>query len=288
MKNSDEAWSGKSRGGAFGHRFFVFLISRIGIRAAYAFLSLVVIYFIPFAPKATRAVWKYNRRILRYNVAQSAFKLYLHYYRFGQTIIDKIAILNGLGDRYSFEFDRYEELLQVLDRGPATVIGAHVGCWEIGSRFFGDYAERLNVVMYDADYRRIKEAVRGMETPYKIIPVNEGGLESLLKIKAAVNRGEYVCFQGDRYVSGQQTFEAEFMGHRALFPQGPFLISSKLKTPVIIYFALRERGMKYRFVFTVLEGGLSERDTFERYLKELSEVVEKYPQQWFNFYDVWH
>ncbi len=43
-------WSGRSRGGGFGHRFFIFLVRRAGIGFAYGFLALVVVYFIPFAP----------------------------------------------------------------------------------------------------------------------------------------------------------------------------------------------------------------------------------------------
>lgn len=88
MANNDKRWSGRSRGGSFGYGFFIFLMNVFGIRAAYAFLSLVVVYFIPFAPRATRAVWFYNRRILRYGVFRSAVKLYAHYYALGQTIID--------------------------------------------------------------------------------------------------------------------------------------------------------------------------------------------------------
>ena len=89
MANNDKRWSGRSRGGSFGYGFFIFLMNVFGIRAAYAFLSLVVVYFIPFAPRATRAVWFYNRRILRYGVFRSAVKLYAHYYALGQTIIER-------------------------------------------------------------------------------------------------------------------------------------------------------------------------------------------------------
>ncbi|MFR4236874.1 MAG: hypothetical protein ACLT1W_11990 [Alistipes onderdonkii] len=38
------------RGGGFGYNFFILLMKVAGIRSAYAFLSLVVVYFIPFAP----------------------------------------------------------------------------------------------------------------------------------------------------------------------------------------------------------------------------------------------
>ena len=48
-----ETWKGKTRGGTFGYMFFIYMIRCLGITAAYGFLSLVVLYFIPFAPKAT-------------------------------------------------------------------------------------------------------------------------------------------------------------------------------------------------------------------------------------------
>ena len=47
-----ETWKGKTRGGTFGYMFFIYMIRCLGITAAYGFLSLVVLYFIPFAPKA--------------------------------------------------------------------------------------------------------------------------------------------------------------------------------------------------------------------------------------------
>ena len=47
-----ETWKGKTRGGTFGYMFFIYMIRCLGITAAYGFLALVVLYFIPFAPKA--------------------------------------------------------------------------------------------------------------------------------------------------------------------------------------------------------------------------------------------
>lgn len=257
------------------------------MRSAYLFLAFVAIYFIPFAPKATAAIWRYNRRILKYGVLKSAIYIYLHYFTFGQTIIDKIAINSGLGARYKFEYDNYEEFLKILDRGETIIIGAHVGCWEIGAQFFGDYASRLNVVMYDAEYEKIKSVVQRMDIPYKIIPINEGSIESLIRIKQALSAGEYVCMQGDRYLDKSGAMRVNFMGHDALFASGPTLMASKFKTPVVYYFAMRERGMKYRFIFKSVEGGLTQEELMNIFIEEFEGVVRRYPQQWFNFYDVW-
>jgi predicted LPLAT superfamily acyltransferase len=287
MQSNKNEWSGKSRGGSFGYKFFIFMIRQFGVRAAYAFLSLVVIYFIPFAFKSTKAIWKYNRRILKYNRIKSVLKLYQHYYLFGQTLIDKLAITNGLASQFKFEFENYDQFLAQLNQGASIMIGAHVGCWEIGSEFFGDYASKLNVVMHDNEYQKIKELVQSSKSGYKIIAINEGSIESLLKIKQAIDKGEYVCFQGDRYIDKSTTHPVLFMGMEALFPIGPSLLASKFDVPVIFYFAMRERGMRYRFIFHTVAPGLSPKEILNLYVSELEKVMKRYPQQWFNFYDVW-
>lgn len=289
MSSNSQAkqWSGKSRGGALGYAIFVFLIKRLGIQTAYFMLIFVVGYFVPFAPKATSSIWRYNRRILHYGVVKSIVKLYQHYYSFAMTLVDKIAIVNGLSHKYKFEFDNYDEFLNCLDRGSVVMIGGHVGCWEIGAQFFGDYASKLNVVMFDGEYEKIKEKVDTSKFGYKIIPVNEGGIESLLKIKQAIDNGEYVCFQGDRFDENAASQKVNFMGCDANFPTGPSLVASKFKTPIIFYFAMRESGRRYRFIFKVLEPGFSQKEVLDSYLDAFEGVVHHYPQQWFNFFDLW-
>ncbi len=280
-------WSGKSRGGSWGHQFFVITIRTLGVRSAYLFLAFIAIYFIPFAPKATAAIWRYNRRILGYGTLKAALYIYIHYYTFGQTIIDKIAINSGLSHKYLFEYENYNDFLEVLNQGETIILSAHVGCWEVGSQFFGDYASKLNIVMFDAEYQKIKDAIQGMGVKHKIIPINEGSIESLVRIKQALSQGEYVCMQGDRYLEKNGAKSVQFMGQEAMFAAGPTIIASKFKSPVVLYFAMREKGKKYRFYFKPIEGGLSEQQLMDIYTQELEQVVTKYPQQWFNFYDVW-
>ena len=287
MSNDERKWDGKSRGGAFGHTFFVALIRLFGIRAAYAFLAFVVIYFVPFAPKATRAIWHYNRKILSYGRLRAFLMLFRHYYSFGQTLIDKVAINNGMAHKYHFEFENYPPVLEVLDKGAVVMIGAHVGCWEIGAQHFGDYAKRMNIVLLDAEYQRIKEIVAAQQMPYKMIAINEGSIESILRIKQAIDNGEYVCFQGDRYYDEHSARKVSFMGHETLFPDGPTLLAAKFRTPTVFYFAMRERRRRYRFIFHIAEAGANKKELMDRYSLHLEEVVRRYPQQWFNFYDVW-
>lgn len=290
-------WKGKSRGGSLGHLCFVITIKHLGVRAAYTLLYFVVPYFIPFAPKSTKAIWNYNRTILNYNHLKSFFKLLVHYYRFGQTIIDKVAIANGLQNRYKFDFENYPQFIELLNSGKGLImIGAHVGNWEIGGPFFGDYGSKLNIVMFNAEYQKIKDILeRSTSTKnYKIIPLNEDGIDSILKIKGALDNKEYVCFQGDRFMNDNNKMLQRFMGQDAYFPSGPYLLASRLNVPVVFYFSTRERGLRYKFHFTLAEPIVKnktekpENQLLNQYTVQLEEIVKKYPQQWFNFYKFWH
>ncbi len=293
-KNSDKQWSGKSRGGRFGYQFFVYTIRLLGIRCAYCFLAFIVIYFIPFAPKATRAIWRYNRQQRGLGVFASIKELYCHYYLFGQTLIDKIAMRGGLAERYRYEFDNYTRFLEILNSGQGVVmIGAHIGCWEAGAGFFGTYGKKINIVMLDAEHQQIKDVLEenaNEQNNYSIIALNQNIIDAMLQMKVALNNGEYICFNGDRYIGADNTAEIEFMGSKALFPRGLFQIAAKCRVPVVFYYSMREPNCTYRFIFEEpqLERKITPESLLEQYAKSLERIVAKYPRQWFNFYDFWN
>ena len=162
-ENSSIQWSGKSRGGRFGYKFFVYLIRLLGIRCAYFFLAFIVIYFIPFAQKRLKQFGSIieNRSLNRW---RSLVELYCHYYVFGQTLIDKIAMQGGLGNRYNYEFDNYDRFLEILNSNQGVVMmGAHVGCWGGAGFWYG----KINIVKVDDEHEKIK-GVR-MKMQVKII-----------------------------------------------------------------------------------------------------------------------
>ena len=99
-------------------------------------------------------------------------------------------------------------------------------------------------------HQKIKEILKknGQQQPYKIIPVNKDSLAHIFKITEALDHKEYVCFQGDRYLNADKLLTCKFMGHEACFPIGPFLLASRMKVPVVFYFAMREAKQTYHFI----------------------------------------
>ena len=288
-------WKGRSRGGKAGYEIFIFLIRHFGVKTAYLLLLLVSLYFIPAAPASTVSIWRYARRILGYGRCRSALFIFRNYYSFGQSIIDRVAVSSGLAGRFQYRFEGRDVLQDALKSGKGTVIiGAHFGNWAAGEHFFREYRQKLNLVMFDNEHSDIKEVLEKNRDPlssFKIIPVNKDGLEHVFLITEALNRGELVCFLGDRYVNDEKLLEHSLMGRSAKFPPGPFILASRLNVPAVFYFATRERRMTYRFRFVRVEvpnmKKNAENAVLEQFAGTLEEEMRRHPEQWYNYYDFW-
>ena len=251
-------WKGKTRGGSLGYRIFIALIKHCGLKAAYALLLFVVPYFVPFAPKGTKASWWYWRHIHHKSRLKAMLMVLKHYYRFGQIIIDKMAAPSGYEKNFKYDFNNYDQFLDILNSGKGVVmIGAHFGHWA------------------------------------KVIPVNEDEMATIFNIKAALDNGEYVCFQGDRYINDNKVLQHDLMGHSAKFPAGPFLIASRMHLPVVFYFSEKEDTLRYSFNFFFAEAPKrnaekkQEMQLLDQYISVLEQRMKIHPEQWFNFYQFW-
>lgn len=288
-------WQGRSRGGKTGYEIFIFLMNHCGVRAAYLLLFFVVLYFIPAAPGSTGDIWRYSRVILKNGFMKSVFFIFRSYYSFGQSIIDKVAIRSGLSSDFHYDFDNIGSLINVISEGKgAIIICAHFGNWAAGEPFFRQYRTKLNIVMFDNEYESIKKVMednREEEAGFKIIPVNKDDYAHIFSITEALDKGELVCFMGDRYVHEENLMSASFMGYPVRFPSGPFLISAMLDVPVYFYYAIRCPGMTYKFSFIEADKKHVAKETkgyiLSQYIDSLEKNIRLYPEQWYNYYDFW-
>lgn len=290
--HAEQKWNGRSRGGHFGTWFFVMLIKHLGLRAAYTFLCFVVPYFVLFAPKATRSTWNYCRRARQLGRWHSFVEVFAIYYNFGQCIIDKIAIGQGQSHLFNFVFDDEAQVRELLSsQNPAIVLSGHIGTWESGSATFSQFGKKMNVTIFDNESASVKQAIEReqQDRSFHFIPIGRDWLDGIIEIKNALGRGEFVCFMGDRYMSGSPTNVVEFMGLPTRFTRGPFEVAAVMRVPVVFYFAMREPNKTYHFHFYMLKPEGSRRAMTDliqsEYVRRLEQMVRQYPRQWFNFFD---
>lgn len=286
-------WEGKSRGTVLGYKIFIFFIKNLGTNASYVLLLFVALYYCFFSRKSTASIFQYFHKRLEYSKLKSYVHVYKSYFVFGQTIIDKVAISSGLHNRFTYEFDGVENIVELLKKGEGGIlISAHVGNFEIAEFFFDDLdtKSQISLVTTDAEHEHIKSYLEGVTSKSKIkfIIVRED-LSHIFEINTALDKGELVCFTGDRYFEGQKTLSTKFLGETAFFPAGPFLLGSRLKVPVLFVYVMKESKKHYHLY--ARKAVITKRDAqglLENYTQSVTWILEKYPLQWFNYFNFWN
>ena len=289
------SWQGKSKGTPLGYRIFVWVLKTFGVLPAYFLLRFVVLYYFFFSYKASRQIYSIYRRKLGYSRATSLHKLYKNYYLLGQSIIDKVVLMSGIKNNFSFDFDGEENLLNIagMQKG-GILLSAHLGNWDVAGHLFTRLHTRINIVMYDGEHEKIKEYLEGVTGKRNVnIIVIKNDLSHIYAISDAFAKNELVCMHADRFIEGNKTLTTRFLGEEARFPMGPFLLASKFKVPVSFVFAVKESKLHYHlFASPVIDyTGISKDALMQQMLNDFAAEMEyktkKYPEQWFNYYDFW-
>ncbi|HEX8545718.1 MAG TPA: lysophospholipid acyltransferase family protein [Cytophagaceae bacterium] len=283
-------WSGKTRGGVTGHKIFIFFLQTFGLNFAYFILRFVSAYYVFFSRESKHIFYFFNK-ILKYNRFKSLRKLFTNYYIFGQTLLDKVAILGNFKNKITFEFDGEEYLAEIVKNGKGGIlISAHIGNWEIAGNFLKRLNAKINIVMFDAEHQKIKKYISKIinnSSNVKIIVIKDD-LSHIIEISKALKNNELIGIHGDRFVKGSKTHLGSLFGKAARFPSGPFHLATRFEVPYSYVFALKETDSHYHFYASPPKVNTQDISTMvEEYTNALEQRLLKYPEQWFNYYDFW-
>jgi len=288
-------WQGKSKGPRLGYRIFIGILRKWGVLPAYFLLRFVTFWYFLFSFRSNGIMYRFFRNKLGLGRWRSAVKIYNNYYLFGQTIIDRIVLMSGIQNSFTFNFDGEEYLHQMvaMQKG-GLLLSGHVGNWEIAGHLLKRLNTRINIVMFDGEHQQLKEyltSVTGERNANIIVIRND--LSHVYQIKEALDKNELVCMHADRFVEGVKTSEAVFLGSKAKFPIGPFVLADKFKVPISFVFALKESKLHYHFFATPVKLYTDENRNsvqltmMNDFVREMERKVREYPEQWYNYYEFW-
>ena len=284
------SWDGKTRGNLFGHQIFVFALNSLGLWFAYFILLFVALYFFLFVRRSRKSVFYFFHSRLGYSVLSAYWATYINFFKFGQNLIDKFAIMSGGKSKYSTTHKGGEYLDEMTKNGTGGVLmSGHVGNFEVGGQLLERLGGKINVIMQDEDHEKIKKYMesKSEKKSFNIIAIKED-LSHVINIKNALINNEFICVHGDRFIEGAETIELDFLGKKARFPKGPFVIATRFGAPVTFNFVIKTGIRSYQFSAT--EPKLYRRkldECMKDYVSKLEEVVRSNPHQWFNHYDFW-
>lgn len=282
-------WDGKTKGSLTGYKIFLFFINTLGLGFAYGLLRVVTYYYYLFAAKPRKALLDFYQNTLQISGPDARKMARRNFYIFGQTLVDRAAFLLGKDQQFSHVFENEQYLIDIRDAGKGGILlSAHVGNWETaGNLLKGRITPTINIVMLDAEVENIKKYM-DLSTGgsrFRVIAIKDD-LSHIISIRNALVNNEFVAIHADRYLEGAKYIEMDFLGRKAKFPYGPFVIASKFNAPVTFVFAAKDGKYSYHLSSTKpIEGKMKPEEIAQLYVEELEQKVKAFPEQWFNYFN---
>ncbi len=304
MSESREHWADHKERGSFRlMQLTAFGIKLLGRRVLSPVLYAIVLYFFLFGTRARRSSWLYQQRLAdwsgRNELRPTRWRVFGQYTAFADALLDKLDVWNG---RLKIEDIEIVDpaLLRNQLRGARgqMLVGAHLGNLEV-CRALAELGEQvtMNVLVHTRHAEQFNRLLGEAGASHlRLIQVSELNPTVMLQLSQRLENGEWLAIAGDRVpLHGGRNVEVDFLGHPALFPQGPWLLAGLLKCPVNLMFCLKHEG-RYRVILEPFTDAVlwrrSDREQViahwaTRYAERLGHYCLEAPQQWFNFYPFW-
>jgi len=190
-------------------------------------------------------------------------------------------------------------LQKIARREGGLILTAHVGCLELCQVLAEQVPGfRITVLVHTAHAQRFNRLLQRLDplAAVELVQVTDMGPATAMLLADKVADGGFVAIVGDRTpVKGGRTLTTPFLGHRAPFPIGAYVLAAALGCPVYTMACLHE-GDGYRVTFetfterVVLPRGSRDAalaEQVQRFARWLELQVTQSPLDWFNFFPFW-
>lgn len=276
------------------------ILKIFGLRATYFCLLFVIPYYFLFSLKARKAssqFWK----IVRPNdyFFKRQFSQFKQLYVFAKVLVDRALQKNS--EKFYFKIveglgvTNFKQKIENKKIGH-VVMQSHLGGWEMAMSYFRRFDKKLMAVMY------------GVEGSYQHTSVNENDQsvivarfnmqsDTIIKLKGVLEKGELVGLMGDRPV-GRSYELVSFFGKLALFDSSAIRLALMCEAQVHLLFCFKLDTERYLIetvnldlqndsAFVSLSRDEKIMKALNIYAQNLESYLQKYPEQWFNFFPFW-
>ena len=276
-------------------RFIAWVGLTLGRPVARLLLYPICLYFLAFSIRARSASSQYLSRVLGRKAGLS--DSFRHYHTFASVLLDRVFLLNDQFSRFEVRVHGVEVIDEMLAGGQGCfLLGAHLGSFEIGRSTGRARGQKISMVMYEENARKVGSVLEAINPDLRMEIIALGKVDSILKVEAALARGDIVGMLADRTLRGGGAVSCHFLGQQARFPTGPMRIATMLNRPIALMFGLYRGGNRYEIHIERLaepqRSNSRDRDPIiEQIVRRFAERLEYYcrlaPYNWFNFYDFW-
>lgn len=279
----------KQRGSGWSIKLVFNLYKLFGYKFIYYLMYPVTFFYFIFATNVKESLKIYYKHL---GIELTNKRYFEHLRIFAITMVDRF-ITNVDPNSYTYIFDNEDIPHNILNKS-TILLQSHFGGWASSSNV-SRTNNKIHIVMQEVLLDSIKKIENSLDVKsnISIIDLNNGGLSVSIEIANALMNNEIVAMMGDRAFNTAGTISTTFLGEEADFNKNPFQIAYKMDIPILIYFVIYIDIKRYKIEYLkiVLDKNKTADEAIAEALKKYvcmyENILQKYPNQWLNFYDFW-
>ncbi|EKE83418.1 acetyltransferase [Idiomarina xiamenensis] len=309
---SERHWASRQERGSYLGIVTLLTLYRYGGRwLLKLLLAPIISYFLLTGGDARRASLQYLRRLHRYcqqSGQPSPFRRvpgwrhsWRHFWQFGLAAVDKIDAWIGRIKLADITY-RGDITFKALNEQPqgGLLLCSHLGNIEVARAMSKErYQKRMNVLVFTQHARAFNRALQQVnaEAGIDLIQVTDIDVAFAIEMKQRIENGEYVVIVGDRIsvTAPEHVIMQDFLGQPAPFAMGPWVLASVLECPVYLMFCMQAQSgydvyfkrFREQVVLPRKQRHAALQSVVADYAANLAMIAQRYPYQWYNFYDFW-
>jgi predicted LPLAT superfamily acyltransferase len=304
MSNEVSWYSKKENTSVFGLKLIIFCYKVFGLKFT-LLIVWIIAFFVTISSRNIRKISKDYFTILEDYAKQKGVVLpkhnaFRHVYSFCKTMFFRILTWKGLISKEHFisnsNIEKFQEL--VNKQQGRIIISAHIGSIDsLRALVDKENAPLINIFMWTEQSQTFMNFLKSVnkDSALNIILTNEILPSDAIILKEKIDKGEWFGILADRVSSkNSRTVTVDFLGKKARFPQGPWILASLLKAQVTTLYQIEtEQGIE---VILNDLGSISLdrknreeslRTYMQNFANELENILLKSPNSWYNFFDFW-
>lgn len=289
-----DKWAGTTYGNGWMHKWLIRFLKVIDVRLLYAFAFVFIVPpTMAVNNKARKTIYQFYRKRFGLGCLKSSWMTYKNHCAFSQVVIDKFAMYAG--KKFQITIDGYDQFQLLSEQSPGFVqLSSHIGNYEIAGYSLVAKNKRFNALVFGGE----KASVMANRSKLfdgnniRMIPMM-ADMSHLFVIDQALSDGEILSMPADRVFGSQKSFSIDFLGAKAKFPQGPFLLAAMRNVPMLFVSVMKTAATKYYISVRRIECKVTGSTRIKaenlagQYVSLLEDTVRKHPAQWYNYFDFW-
>lgn len=286
-------WKGTTGGLPWMQRTIIRWLSVIDQRVVYAFLIIIVPFYMIFRHAEYVAMYHFFHEVRGEWWLKAFAHVFANQYRFGQVVVDRFAAFGGRQFRFDVDDEMWKNYQRLANQEEGFLqLSCHMGNYELAGYILRQPKKTMHALVFFGETETMMQNRAKMFSPRGVEMVAVmPDMSHIFALNNALRDGQIASMPGDRVFGSTKALECQMLGHKVKLPLGPFQLAVTRQVKVMAVWVMKQSYDSYRVYCHELTANpeAPKREQCQQladaFAARMEQMIELYPTHWFNYFE---